>query len=80
MKILKKRVDAANGLLGHENQLRNIKTQLTMIKTQVENLKTVIDGDSDFLQSDKDFMQAVYNLVNHTKYGDFVAFIQTNVG
>lgn len=80
MKVLKKRVDAANGLLGHENQLRNIKTQLTMIKTQIENLKTVVDGDSDFLQSDRDFLLTAYNLVNNTKYTDFVALIQNAVG
>lgn len=80
MKTLKKRVDAANGLLGSEKQLINIKTQLSMIKTQVENLKTVIDTDSDFPQSDKDFMQTAYNLVNHVKYTDFIDFIQSNVG
>lgn len=80
MKILKKRVDAANGLLGHENQLRNIKTQLTMIKTQVESLKTVIDEDSDYPQSDKDFMETAYNLVNHPKYAHFITHIQNAVG
>ena len=80
MKTLKKRVDAATQLNGHENQLKNIRTQLSMIKMQIENLKTVIDADNDYPQSDKDFMQTAYNLVNHVKYTDFIAFIQTNVG
>jgi len=80
MKTLKKRVDAATQLNGHERQLINIKTQLGMIKTQLENLKTVIDADNDYPQSDKDFMQMAYNLVNHAKYTEFITFIQNNVG
>lgn len=75
MKVLRKRVEWANGLNASENQIRDAAARLTMIKTQLLALKTEIDADPDALQEDKDTMAQVANFVNHANWVNFINFV-----
>ncbi len=80
MKALRKRVEWANQLYMHENQLVEIKERLISIQKQTATLKTKVDADADATAQDKTELTDANSLITGTEVQDLIDLITAQIG
>jgi len=80
VKALRKRVEWANQLYMHENQLVEIKERLISIQKQTATLKTKVDADADATAQDKTELTDANSLITGTEVQDLIDLITAQIG
>jgi len=68
-----------HAIAGIEKQVLSIATRLSAIKTQAEQIKSEVDADTDASADMVTLAGLVNNLVNNSKYTEFITFCQNNL-